>query len=102
VLLLVAYLIRYAKDLSLSLIFEWGFLSESRWLLLDTVARLFRIIAAMITVFITIRYSPHRKVSLVLQSTALYLVGAFCFAYAARRTGLLMDSYTAPSVSCRL
>jgi hypothetical protein len=91
---------RYAKDLSLSI--SWGMLSESRWLLLDTAAMLFRVIAAMITVFIAIRYSPHRKLSLVLQSTALYLVGAFCFAYAARRTGLLMDDYDALPVSCRL
>jgi len=95
VLLLVAYLVRYAKNLSL---ISWGILSESRWLQLDTAAMLFRIIATMLTVFITIRYSPHRKVSLpVLQSTALYLVCAFSFTYAARRTGLLMDDYDAPS-----
>ncbi|KAK2466188.1 hypothetical protein APHAL10511_001830 [Amanita phalloides] len=94
VLLLAAYLLRYAKDISL---ISWGILSESRWLQLDTIARLFRVIAAMITVFVTIRYSPHLKVSQVLQSTALYLVGAFSFAYAARRTGLLMDSFDAPS-----
>ena len=99
-LLLVTYLVRYARNLSLV---TWGILSESTWLQLDTVAMVFRIIAAMITVFVTIRYSPHhRKISLVLQSTALYLVGTLSFAYAAKRTGLLMDGYGAPHVSCRL
>lgn len=98
-LLLVAYLVRYARNLSLV---TWGTLSESTWLQLDTAAMVFRVIAAMITVFVTIRYSPHCKASLVLQSTALYLVGALSFAYAAKRTGLLMDDYGTPRVSCRL
>ena len=100
-LLLVAYLVRYARNLSL---FPWGILSESTRLQLDIVAMVFRVIAAMIIVFVTIRFSPQRKVSLrlVLQSTALYLVGALSFAYTAKRTGLLMDGYGTPRVSCRL
>ena len=98
----MTYLMRYAKDIALQ-VMSWGILFESRWYQLGTTARLFRVIAAMITVFVTIRYSPHRKVSLVkLQSIALYLVAAFSFAYAARRTGLLMEAYTAPTVSCHL
>ena len=98
-LLLVAYLVRYARNLSLV---SWGTLSESTWLQLDTAAMVFRVIAAMIMIFVTIRYSPHCKASLVLQSTSLYLVGALSFAYAAKRTGLLMDDYGTPRVSCRL
>jgi len=93
VLLFMAYLIRYARDLSH---LSWGILSESRWMLLDTAAKLSRVIAAMIMVFVTIRYSPHRKLSSILPSLTLYFVGAFSFAYAARRTGLLMDDYDAP------
>ena len=101
-LLLVAYLLRYSKTLSL---ISWDILSESKWLLLNTAAMLFRLIAAMITVLFIIRYSPHLRVFpvlwRVLQTTVLYLVAAFSFAYAARRTGLLMNDYDSPSVSCR-
>ena len=92
----------YSKNLSL---ISWDILSESKWLLLLTAAMLFRLIAVMITVLVTIRYSPYLKVFpvlwRVLQTTVLYLVAAFLFAYAARRTGLLMDDYDSPSVSCR-
>ena len=101
-LLLVAYLLRYSKNLSL---ISWDILSESNWLLINTAAMLFRLIADMTMVLVTIRYSPHLKVFpvlwRVLQTTVLYLVAAFSFAYAARRTGLLVDHYNAPSVSCR-
>ena len=101
-LLLVAYLLRYSNNLSL---ISWDILSESTWLQSDTAAMLFRLIAAMTAVFVTIRYNPHLKVYPVLrralQTTVLYLMAAFSFAYAARRTGLIMDDYISISVSCR-
>ena len=101
-LLLVTYLLRYSNNLSL---ISWDILSESNWVILDTAAMLLRLIAAMTTVLVTIHYSSHLKVFpvlwRVLQTTVLYLVAAFSLAYAARRTGLLIDHYNSPSVSCR-
>jgi hypothetical protein len=100
VLLLTTFLLRSSKDLW-SDVWNWDRLFDSGWILFDTTARLLRVVTSAIMVFITVRYSPHRRVSLVLilQRMAPYIVGCIALPYALRRMGLIMPVYRAPSVS---
>jgi len=99
VLILIAFLLRYAKDLW-SNFWAWDRLFESRWLLFDTAARLLRVITSVIMTSVTIRYSPHYRVSLlsILRRTIPYPVGCLALACALRRMGLIMPFYPAPSM----
>jgi len=98
VLLLTAFLLRCAKDLW-SDVRNWDRMFDSNWILFDTAARLLRVVASAIMLFITVRYSPHR-VSLVpiLQHIAPYVVGCIALPYALRQIGLIMPVYRAPSM----